>query len=160
MTIETGKEPKIVKTQAALNSLLGLPVTYVWFGDGEALFLELGELEATQRKDGSHGRPKGAVTITVYCSWRIESNRTIVCGSGDSKRRTASIEKRLVSSEVSDIQVLGRIPELRLRFSNNLWLQTFSRYAGQPDWGLLFRSPEFGGLGVKAGRLYLDERTL
>ncbi len=139
--------------QLSLNSLVGLPISHVWFGHGLALFLELGPLS-----DGSPANPKGSITVMADFGWRIEKARAIACGSGDSKSRCNAVARKLVGAMIADAQVIGRIPELYLEFSNRLWLQTFSHYQGQPTWAIFFNARGCGSLCVKSGQLRLDKR--
>ncbi|HMW17907.1 MAG TPA: hypothetical protein PKN13_11795 [Accumulibacter sp.] len=144
--------------QLSLNSLVGLPVSHVWFGHGSALFLELGPLSESRLQDGSLANPKGSVTVMADFGWRIEKPRSIACGSGDSKARCTAVARKLVGAMIADAQVVGRIPELYLEFSSGLWLQTFSHYQGQPTWTIFFNARGCGSLCVKAGQLRLDKR--
>jgi hypothetical protein len=143
----------------SLDSLSGMIVSHVWFGHGSALFLELGMLsEGRKLRDGSIGNAQGEVTVMVDFGWRIERPRSIFCGSGDSKRRWASASKSLIGASVISANVVGRIPELELQLSNGHWLVTFSRYEGQPTWAVGFRALGLGWLGVKRGKLCVDDR--
>jgi len=145
--------------QPSLALLAGMPISHVWFGYGSALFLELGVLsEGRKRKDGSIGNPRGEVTVTVDFGWRVERQRSILCGSGDSKRRWASVSEKLLGASVLTAQTVGRIPELELQLSNGLWLVTFSRYKGQPTWSVSLRALGLGALHIKGGRLHVDTR--
>lgn len=136
-----------------------MPISHVWFGHGSALFLELGALsEGRTRKDGSAGNPNGEVTVIADFGWRVERQRSIIGGAGDSKRRWASVSKKLRGASVLSAQTVGRIPELELQLSNGLWLVTFSRYEGQPTWAVLFRALGLGALHIKGGRLHVDIR--
>jgi hypothetical protein len=145
--------------QPSLAMLAGMVVSHVWFGHGSALFVELGELsEGRTRTDGSAGNPSGAVTVMVDSGWRVERARSILAGSGDSKRRMASASNKLLGASIVSAELVGRIPELQLQFSNGLWLVTFSRYEGQPGWAVLFGAPRLGALCVELGRLHVDTR--
>jgi hypothetical protein len=136
-----------------------MPISHVWFGHGSALFLELGALsEGRKRKDGSAGNPVGDVTVLVDFGWRIERQRSILCGSGESKQRCSNAANKLMGTTIMSAQLVGRIPELELSLSNNLWLTTFSRYEGQPTWSVLFRTARLGALCIKGGRPYVDAR--
>jgi len=136
-----------------------MPISHVWFGHGSALFLELGALsEGTKRKDGSACNEQGEITVMVDFGWRVERQRSIVGGSGDSRRLWASVSKKLLGTSILSAQVVGRIPELQLQLSNGLWLVTFSRYEGQPTWAVLFKALGLGALCVKGGRLHVDQR--
>lgn len=55
-----------------------LPVSHVWRGHGSALFIELGELAPTRRRDGSPGHSEGEIGLMVEWSWRIEDERSIL----------------------------------------------------------------------------------
>ena len=136
-----------------------MTVAHVWFGHGSALFIELGALsEGRKRKDGSIGNAQGEITVMLDFGWRIERQRSILCGSGDSKRRWASASKKLFGASVISAQVVGRIPELELKLSNGLWLVTFTHYEGQPTWAVGFKALGLGWLCVKGGKLYVDDR--
>jgi len=149
-----------IEPQPSLELLAGMNISHVWFGNGSALFLELGKLsEGRKRKDGSAGNPEGEVTIIVDYGWRVERQRSIFCGSGDSKRRWESVSKKLHGASILSAQVVGRIPELQLKLSNGLWLVTFSRYEGQPNWGVGFNARGLGWLCIKGGRPYVDVRN-
>jgi len=138
-----------------------MKISHVWRGHGTALFLELGSLsEGRKRKDGTTGNAKGDVTVIVDFDWRIERQRSILCGSGETKRRIASASKLLLGASVLSSEVVGRIPELQLQLSNGLWLITFRRYEGQPSWAVGFNTLGLGWLGVKGGRLNVDTRKL
>lgn len=137
-----------------------MTVSHVWFGHGSALFLELGALSdgRKRRKDGSVGNAQGEITVMVDFSWRVERQRSILCGSGDSKKSWASASKKLLGASVLSAQVVGRIPELELKLSNGLWLVTFTHYEGQPTWAVGFKALGLGWLCVKGGKLYVDDR--
>ncbi|HPP47349.1 MAG TPA: hypothetical protein PLF25_07620, partial [Accumulibacter sp.] len=107
--------------QLSLNSLVGLPISHVWFGHGSALFLELGPLSVSRLQDGSPANPKGSITVMADFGWRIEKPRSIACGSGDPKSRCNAVARKLVGAMIADAQVIGRIPELYVEFSNGLW---------------------------------------
>lgn len=133
-----------------------MPVSHVWFGHGSALFLELGQLSESRRKDGSTGNSKGEITVMADFGLGVERQRSILGGCGDSKRRWASITKKLLGASIIEAQLVGRIPELQLQFSNGLWLATFSCYEGQPTWAVLFNALDLGALCVNGGRLHVD----
>ena len=143
----------------SLDLLIGKTVSHVWFGHGSALFLEIGALTESKRQNGELGNPKGELTVIADFGWRIEGQRSIVCGSGDSERRMSSAAQKLLGASVQAAQVAGRIPELQIELSNKLYLVTFSRYQGQPVWAVLFNSPQLGSLGVKGGRVIAESGT-
>lgn len=61
----------------------GMAVSHIWRGHGSALFIEFGELTSGTRKrgDGSPGPLEGQIGLMIEWSWRIEDERSIVCGS-------------------------------------------------------------------------------
>lgn len=144
--------------QPSLALLTGMPISHVWFGHGSALFLELGALSEGRSRNGRTGNPVGEVSVIADFGWRVERQRSILGGSGDSKRRWTSVSKKLLGASVLSAQTVGRIPELELQLSNGLWLVTFSRYEGQPTWAVLFRALGLGALYIKRGVLHVDAR--
>ena len=109
--------------------------------------------------DGGAGNPRGEITVIADFGWRVERQRSILGGSGDSKRRWATVSRKLLGASVLSAQTVGRIPELELQLSNGLWLVTFSRYEGQPTWAVLFRALGVGALAIERGRLHIDTRA-
>ena len=136
-----------------------MPVSHIWFGHGSALFLELGDLSERKRKDSSIGNPQGEVTVMADFGWRVERQKSILGGCGDSKKRWGSISKKILGANILSAQVVGRIPELQLQFSNGLWLVTFTRYEGQPTWAVNFKALGLGWLCVERGKLCVDRRN-
>ncbi|MDX8400544.1 MAG: hypothetical protein R8K20_09910 [Gallionellaceae bacterium] len=85
-----------------------MTISHVWFGHCSALFLELGVLsEGRKRKDGSIGNAQGEITVMADFGWRVERQRSILCGSDDSKRRWVSASKKLLGASIISGQVVG-----------------------------------------------------
>jgi hypothetical protein len=151
------QKENLLKTQdPQLSSLVGMPVSHVWFGHSSSLILELGALSEYVRPDGEIGSPVGIVTILVHFGWRIEGPRAIAGQSGESHRRQASVTQRLIGAEISEAETVGRIPELQLDLSNKLRLVTFTQEVGQPKWAVLFNQPQRAAIWVKGGRLHAE----
>ncbi|MCP4561120.1 MAG: hypothetical protein GY873_14415 [Bosea sp.] len=90
----------------------GLAVSNVWRGHGSALFVELGRLTPTTRRDGTSARAEGEVGLMVEWSWRIEDARSIVCGSWSGEGLWKPTFARLVGQRVDTISTFGRLPEV------------------------------------------------
>ncbi|MFB0493743.1 hypothetical protein ABIE45_006399 [Methylobacterium sp. OAE515] len=54
----------------------GLTIAHVWRGHGSVLFIELGALTPTTRRNGYPGEPRGEIGLMVEWSWRIEDGRS------------------------------------------------------------------------------------
>jgi hypothetical protein len=130
----------------------------VWFGDYSALYLELGPLTQRIRKDGTPGNPEGQFTIYAGHCWRIEKVQSILGGSSCSSAKRKSLINQLSGAAVASATITGRIPELQLCFSNDIWLVTFSPSKGQPDWSVSFRGGATVHLCVQGGELAVDRR--
>ena len=121
------------------RGMIGLPVNHLWMGHGSALFLELGDLTPTMRRDGSDGNPNGEMSVMIEWSWRIEGRRSIICGSWsdeDEWPRGFSVLRNQIVMEVSSF---GRLPEIDLKFSNDAHCLSFMTAKGGPVWAIFDR---------------------
>lgn len=117
----------------------GVPVSHVWRGHGSALFVELGRLTPTTRRDGSPGNPEGEIGLMIEWSWRIEDERSIVCGSWSDEALWQTSFARLVGQRGSDITTFARLPEIQLSLSGGLHVASFMTAEGDPVWTLFDR---------------------
>jgi hypothetical protein len=145
--------------QPSLDLLLGKIVFHAWFGDHAALYLELGTLKDSGTSTARSSRnPQGEITVYASFDWRVERQRSVFGGSRSSRLRWTSIAKQLLGTTILSAETVGRIPELQLRFSKGLWLETFSCSESQPDWSVSFQALGLGSLCVKKGRIQVDRR--
>ena len=115
--------------------LLDLPVSHAWRSGGSAIFLELGKLTSDEENN-----PNGEATFMLEFDWRVEKLRSIYFGSTSGNRKIANGLRRLTQQKVTGVEVEGRLPELILTFSGNLWLRTFTLYEPQPMWTIFLPS--------------------
>lgn len=155
------KAPKsriLVKRKPSLDAyrkaLIGLPVSHVWRGYGSALFVEFGELHATKKQDGAAGNPTGDVTLMIEWSWRIEKPCSILGGSWSAEKRWTGMFKKLLGANVSDVQLIGHLPEIEISLSNGLRIVSFMTAEGQPAWALIRRTTPQRTLCVRRGKLH------
>ena len=141
------------------HAIIGKPVSLVWQGYGSALFIEFGRLTAStkRRRDGSLCRPDGEITLMIEWSWRIEKPRSILGGSWSSERRWPGLFRKLTGASVTHLNTFGALPEIEVSLSNGLRVVSFMTAEGQPEWGLISRSNPKAVLGVKRGRLQLEQ---
>lgn len=151
---------RIIRKLPSLELLTGLTISHVWIGHGSALFLELGILSERIKRDGSIGNPQGEITVIVDFDWRVERKKSIMGGSHDERKHCIALSCKLLGAMIKTARVVGRIPELEIELSNNLWVSTFSHDKGQPTWAVMFKALKLGTLCVKRGCLVLDERAL
>jgi len=126
--------------------LIGMGVSHVWRGAGTAIFLELGELT-----HGTGRNAQGEASIMIEWSWRVERPQSVLFGSFSSLRKIEGQLQRLTGLTVEEIAVSGRLPEIVVRLSGNLWLHSFTTVEGQPEWSVLFHDGTW--LGSRRGRL-------
>jgi hypothetical protein len=144
----------------SLDSLLGAVIAHTWFGDYSFLYLELGELTPSRRRDGTAGNnPVGEIAVYAGFSWRVERPRSILGGSGSPRKRWPVLAKGLEGATVVSADLTGRIPELSVGLSNGLTLVTFTAYNGQPEWTISFNKLRLGNLCVRKGRVSLEQMT-
>ncbi|MBX9911579.1 MAG: hypothetical protein K2Z25_23095 [Beijerinckiaceae bacterium] len=103
----------------------GMPVSHVWCGYGSALFIELGRLTPTTRRNGGPGNPDGEIGLMIEWSWRIEEERSVLCGSFSDEELWAPSFDRLLGLQVIDLATFGRLPELMLSLSDGLHVSSF-----------------------------------
>ena len=124
-----------------VKQIEGYKISHAWLGHHSCLFLELGNLtEGKSKKDGSSGNSIGEITVCLDFCWRIEKKRSIYIGTGESKRRLLNAISKIVNTTIVSVTTIGRLSELQIELSNNLWLTTFERYGGQPSWDIQFNS--------------------
>jgi hypothetical protein len=132
----------------------GMKVSHVWRGYGSALFLELGTLTPRKRRDGSLGNPRGEIGFMIEWSWRIEDERSIICGSFSNEELWRPAFDRLIGHEVVGISMFGRLPEVLLSLANNLHVASFMTADGDPAWVLFDRrAPQIISLSCRSGLL-------
>lgn len=124
--------------QEFTSHLIGLPLSHVWKGYGSAVFFEFGALRppTRQRRDGSPAAPNGEMSLMIEWSWRIEDERSIVCGSWSDEANWDQAFSALLGSRVTRVNLFGRIPEIELELSNGFRILSFMTAEGLPDWTL------------------------
>jgi hypothetical protein len=118
------------------TALPGLTVSHVWRGYGSALFTELGVLTPRVRRDGGPGEPRGEISLMIEWSWRIEDERTIICGSWSDEALWRPSFDRLLGREIEGLVTFGRLPEVSLTLSGDLLVTSFMTAEGDPAWTL------------------------
>jgi len=130
----------------------GLAVSHVWRGHGSALFVELGALTSTPRRDGSPGEAKGEIGLMIEWSWRIEDGRSIACGSWGDEDLWELTFARLVGRRVQGLSLVGRLPEVVLSLAGDLHVASFMTADGDPAWTLFDRrGPRPIAVGCRSG---------
>ena len=57
-------------------------------------------------------------------------------GSWNGERKITNGVRSLLDREVLSVALEGRLPELVVQLSGNLWVHSFAAVMGQPDWTL------------------------
>ena len=134
------------------NAAKGMPVAHVWRGGGSALFVELGALTQQARQDGTPSEPAGEIELMIEWSWRIEDERSIVCGSWSDEALWRPSFDRLLGCTVTGLTTFGRLPEVVLSLSGGLHVASFMTADGDPEWALFDRrGPEVLTIGCREG---------
>ena len=141
-------------------SLSGAPISYLWRGYGSAVFIEIGSLTPTTKRDGSSGHPEGQVSLGVEWSWRIEDDVSILCGSWSDEELWEPGFARLRDARVRTLRLFGRLPEVELTTQEGIHFLSFSTAEGQPQWHLVDRrvAPS-RWFSVRGGQLHLGDGT-
>lgn len=121
------------------SSLIGAPLTHLWRGDGTAIFLEFGKL-TRRRRDGSVGNnPFGELSVGLEFDWRIERERSILCGSTGNPELWDCCFSRMHGALATELSLTGIVSELCLELSTGHRVVTCSLYEDGPDWALTDR---------------------
>jgi hypothetical protein len=134
------------------NAARDMPVSHVWRGYGSALFIELGNLTPRTRRDGSPGEAQGEIGLMIEWSWRIEEERSILCGSWSDEELWGPSFARLLGQHVVDLATFGRLLEVMLSLSGGLHISSFMTAEGDPAWTLFDRrGPATITMGCRSG---------
>ena len=132
----------------------GMPVSHVWRGHGSALFVELGKLTPRTRRNGSPGEPDGEMALMIEWSWRIEEERSILCGSWSDEELWAPSFAKLIGQSVDNLTTFARLPEVMISLSGDLHISSFMTGDGDPAWALFDRrGPEMITLFCRSGQI-------
>ncbi|WP_126665459.1 hypothetical protein [Croceibacterium ferulae] len=119
------------------QALQGISVSHAWRGHGSAIFLEFGKLTPKLREDGTTGNPDGELSLMIEWSWRIEEADYIACGSSSEEKVWRPWLAKLIGKVVLDVTLFGRLPELMLTLTDDLYLSSFMTAEGHPEWALI-----------------------
>ena len=134
------------------RSFIGLELSRLWRGDYTALYAEVGTLSHDRR-----GHLRADRNLYFSWSWRVESQRSILFGSYSSERRITHGIASLQGLVIEGISICGRLPELCVRLSGDLWISTFATDESQPDWTVTF--PDRYCLNVRRGTVIHVDAT-
>jgi len=140
------------------HSLVGLKISRPWRGYGSAIFMELGRLRRKPRPSGKGYFLKGRATVMIQWSWRVERKRSIAFGSWSGERKINNGIASLKNRFLEEILIEGRLPELYLTLSGNLWLHSFATAEGQPEWTVFLLDGSW--ITVDRGVLFYDTRNV
>jgi hypothetical protein len=127
--------------QILRDALVGLPLSHLWRGYGSAIFLEFGLLAPRIRPSGKVGNPKGEIGLMIQWSWRIEDTSSILCGSWSAEHLWEPTFDLLRKKEVTELSVVGRLPEIVVGLTGGLYVSSFMTAEGDPTWAYLIGDP-------------------
>ena len=131
-----------------------MPITHVWNGHGSAIFLELGKLNYPKEGGKLTNNPDGEYTIMIEWEWRIECDYKIMAGSGQESKEFMKTLSNLIGKDIIYIEVIGQIPEIKIKFSNGYILKSFMTYPDEPEWAIIDHTPSsLPTLAVQDGQL-------
>jgi hypothetical protein len=130
------------------RSLIGMPVTKTWTGYGSTVFFEFGAMRPVLH--GKYSGERGAFSLMLEWSWRVEAPRAIKFGSWS---RDSRIEKGLAALEGEIVQAVsldGSLPEITVDLGIAR-VRSFMTAEGQPAWTLFLPTEDW--LCVRRGLL-------
>jgi hypothetical protein len=127
--------------EAFRGGLIGLPLSYLWRGYGSAIFLEFGRLTSRTRLSGEAGNPRGEFGLMIQWSWRIENAVSILCGIWSEEPLWKPSFDLLQNKTIVGVSLFGRLPEISVALSEDLFVSSFMTAEGDPSWVLFDRRP-------------------
>ncbi|MDB2686815.1 DUF3027 domain-containing protein [Mariniblastus sp.] len=111
--------------------LIGQPITHAWKGYGSAIFLEIGELDSSQRRDNACEH-----CIAIEWDWRVEFDGKVLFNSSNSTPIISDRVAQLKDAEIKSITHYGDIPELLIHLSTGHRIRTAVMATGDPEWSI------------------------
>ncbi len=124
----------------------GLRITRAKRGAGVCLLLDLGRLSRETLAVPSRSKPlrtcHGQICFMIESDWRVERPRSIHFGSGFSDRRIDTLLNSLIGKRTASVEILGRLPELRMELDDGRAISTFTNWTNQPGWSVGIKDAE------------------
>jgi hypothetical protein len=114
-------------------------VSHVSRGHGSAIFLEFGKLTVRTFRNGRIRDRQGEFGLMIEWSWRIEDRSSIICGSWSDEELWQPAFETLLNKQVLGVSIFGRLPEISISLSGDLFVSSFMTSDGQPAWALFDR---------------------
>jgi hypothetical protein len=93
----------------------------------------------------------------IEWSWRIEDSTSILCGSWSNESLWQPNFDLIRDKLLLELSIVGRLPEIVVALSGNLYVSSFMTADGDPVWALKDRrEATMRTLSVKQGRLELS----
>jgi len=132
----------IERGNAVLRVCEGLKISRAWRSFDPCIFLEIGQSRKETLQLPKHSKPlrtlRGQITCMTESDWRVETSRSIQFGSGFSNGRIDKMLKSLIGTRIIALELLGRLPELRIELDDGRVLLTFTNWSNQPRWSIGF----------------------
>jgi hypothetical protein len=124
------------KCNTLLALVAGLRVSRVWQSIEPTVIVQLGRLRRERLLRRT--RLVGQVHLMIESDWRIEKSRCIHFGSSFSESARKRLLPGLIGLRATALSVEPRTRELCMEFSDGRALRTFTDWAQQPRWTVLF----------------------
>jgi hypothetical protein len=124
--------------EVALQGLIGKKIWCVIAGAGAGSEVHWGLGRKIKRKhplknlhlsqDARNYDSEYSIMIWGGSAWRLETNTRYICGAWDSNEEGGPMLvglQRLLQRKIQEIEVLGSLRDLRIRFSGGITLRTF-----------------------------------
>ena len=142
-----------------VNPIVGMKISKVWRGYGSALFLELGKLTKnsfTLRTSAVQEYYEGDYTLFVGYGWRVERISSIYFGSWSTNKIIENRFPKLNRKTILEFDIEGRLPELRIKLSDGLWIHSFCTTENQPEWYLRLNTNKtnYNLIQIQRGKIF------
>jgi hypothetical protein len=147
------KSIAIEQGNALLRACIGRRIAHLWRSVDPCIFIEIGRLK---KNPPLFRNLSGQITIATESDWRVEKPRSIQFGSGFSDKRIDNLLPSLIGTRIISLEILGRLPELRIELDDSRVISTFTNWSNNPRWLIGFKDTNLFNLHSIPSKLDIE----
>lgn len=137
-----------------VKPLIGLQVARVHEGYYQTVIFHLGQLSEKRYRNGKTIL-EGEASLMIEWNWRVERGSAIWFSSFSCLTKREQGLASLAGKPIVGITVEGRLPELSIQLTGDIWLKSFCLSEDQPQWTIFVNGT---CLSSRDGELRLESK--